>query len=71
MKTYLVEINAVVWKQIEVRAESVEAADTLAHELFDLATDGCPEWISLRYDQETKMIWEDDSPNIRNWKEVM
>ena len=71
MKTYLVEINAVVWKQIEVRAESVEAADKLAHELFDLATDACPEWISLRYDQETQMIWEDDSSSIRNWKEVM
>ena len=67
MKTYLVEINAVVWKQIEVRAESVEAADKLAHELFDLAADGCPE----RYDQQTSQIWEDDSPNIRNWKEVM
>jgi len=67
MKSYLVEINAVVWKQIEVRAESVEAADTLAHEIFDLAADGYPE----RYDQQTSQIWEDDSPNIRNWKEVM
>ena len=69
MKSYLVEINAVVWKQIEVRAKSVEAADTLAHELFNLAADGCPE----RYDQETQMIWEleDDRPNIRNWKEIM
>ena len=67
MKTYLVEINAVIWKQIEVRAESVEAAETQAHELFDLSVDGCPE----RYDQQTSQIWEDDSPNIRNWKEVM
>ena len=66
MKTYLVEINAVIWKQIEVRAESVEAADKLAHELFDLATDGCPE----RYDQQTIQIWEDDSPKIC-WAEVM
>ena len=69
MKTYLVEVNAVVWKQIEVRAESVEAADTMAHELFNLAADGYPE----RYDQQTSQIWEleDDSPKIRNWKEVM
>lgn len=67
MKTYLVEITAVVWKQIEVRAESAEAADTLAHEMFNLSADGCPE----RYDQQTSMIWEDDSPSIRNWKEVM
>ena len=71
MKSYLVEINAVAWKQIEVRAESVEAADKLGHELFDLAVDGCPEWVALRYDQETQMIWEDDSPKIRNWKEIM
>ena len=55
MKTYLVEVNAVVWKQIEVRAESVEAAETQAHELFDLAADGCPE----RYDQQTSQIWLD------------
>lgn len=67
MKTYLVEINAVVWKQIEVRAESVEAAETQAHALFDLSVDGCPE----RYDQKTSQIWKDDSPNIRNWKELM
>jgi len=67
MKTYLVEVNAVIWKQIEVRAESVEAAEAQAHELFDLATDGCPD----RYDQQTSQIWEDDSSNIRNWKEVM
>jgi hypothetical protein len=65
MKTYLVEVTAVVWKQIEVRAESVEAADTMAHELFNLAADGqrefakhyidCPE----RYDQQTSQIWLD------------
>jgi len=58
MKTYLVEINAVVWKQIEVRAESVEAAETQAHELFDLSVGelhGCPE----RYDQQTSQIWLD------------
>ena len=66
MKTYLVEINAVIWKQIEVRAESVEAAETQAHALFDLSVDGCPE----RYDQKTSQIWKDDSPNIRNWKEM-
>ena len=48
MKTYVVEINAVVWKQIE-------AADTMAHELFNLAADGCPE----RYDQQTSQIWLD------------
>jgi len=35
--------------------------------LFNLTADGCPE----RYDQQTQMIWEDDSTNIRNWKEVM
>tara|TARA_R110001599_G_scaffold148202_1_gene331851 strand:+ start:44 stop:247 length:204 start_codon:yes stop_codon:yes gene_type:complete len=67
MEAYLVEVNAVVWKQIEVRAESVEAAETQAHALFDLSVDGCPE----RYDQKTSQIWKDDSPNIRNWKELM
>ncbi len=67
MKAYLVEVNAVVWKQIEVRAESVKAAETQAHALFDLSVDGCPE----RYDQKTSQIWKDDSPNIRNWKELM
>ena len=67
MKTYLVEINAVIWKQIEVRAESVEAAETQAHALFDLSVDGCPE----RYDQKTSQIWEDDSTiQFRNWKEM-
>jgi hypothetical protein len=66
MEAYLVEVNAVVWKQIEVRAESVEAAETQAHALFDLSVDGCPE----RYDQKTSQIWKDDSPNIRNWKEM-
>jgi len=62
MKTYLVEVNAVIWKQIEVRAESVEAADTMAHELFDLAADGCQVWCHCppeRYDQQTSQIWLD------------
>ena len=71
MKTYLVEISAVGWKQIEVCAESADAADMMAHEIFDLAVGGCPEWVGLRYDQETKMIWEDQSFNIRDWKEIM
>ena len=66
MEAYLVEVNAVVWKQIEVRAESVAAAETQAHALFDLSVDGCPE----RYDQKTSQIWKDDAPNIRNWKEM-
>jgi hypothetical protein len=37
MKAYLVEVNAVVWKQIEVRAESVEAAEMQANALIDLS----------------------------------
>ena len=67
MKTYLVEINAVIWKQVDVCADSVEEAEERAHEMFNLAADGCPE----RYDQQTSQIWEDDSPTIRNWKEMM
>ena len=67
MKMYDVEVEAVVRKKILVTAESLEEAEEMAHNLFNADADGYPE----RYDQQTSQIWEDDSPNIRNWKEVM
>jgi len=57
MKTYHVSILAQIGKRITVEADDAEAAEQLAHELFDpTAYDG-----DEHYTQETYDIHEEDN----------
>lgn len=52
MKEYTVTISATVTKDIVVSAISAEHAETLAHEIFTVASDNTPE----HYSQDTTDI---------------